>query len=394
MFESLPESKPDAILALMQKFRADERADKIDLGVGIYKDAAGKTPVMKAIKAAEQNVIQTQDTKAYVGPLGNAEFCQAMVDQVFGPEADLDRVRCGQTLGGSGALRELADLMMIAHPEAQIWVSDPTWPNHIPLLSAAGFSLQRYAYYDSETSSVDLDGMLSDLGKAKSGDLVLLHGCCHNPTGADLNVEQWQAVADVLIQRNLIPFVDIAYQGFGDGLEEDAFAVRLLAKQVPEMVVAASCSKNLALYRERAGAAMLLARDKAEADLALANLSTVIRANYSMPADHGATVVTEVMTNSGLNRQWREELESMRVRMVKQRKDFAQALRERSNSDRFDYIADQKGMFSRLPLTPDQIESLRANKGIYIVGDGRINVAGLPEGGLDALADAIVDAMR
>lgn len=394
MFEALPESKPDAILALMTKFRADDRTNKIDLGVGVYKDAEGKTPVMRAVKVAEQRLIDVQDTKTYVGPLGNSEFCEAMVTQVFGANADRSRIRGAQTLGGSGALRELADLMMKAHPEAAIWVSDPTWPNHIPLLSTAGFQLKQYPYYDATESKVNFDAMVSSLKQAAPGDLVLLHGCCHNPTGSDMSLEQWQNVAKVLVENELIPFVDIAYQGFGEGMEEDAFAVRLLADTVPEMVVAASCSKNIALYRERAGAAMLLAKNSEEADRALANLSTVIRSNYSMPPDHGATVASVIMTDDNLNAIWKTELEEMRVRMIEQRARFAQALRERSNSDRFDYIADQKGMFSRLPLSPEQVETLRAEHGIYIVGDGRINVAGLPENGLDELADAVVSVLR
>lgn len=394
MFEALPPSKPDAILALMNVFRADERTDKVDLGVGVYKDKDGNTPVMQAVKVAEQKLLNEQETKSYVGPLGSSEFCAAMINQVFGADAQKDRIRCAQTLGGSGALRELADLMMVAHPEAEIWVSNPTWPNHIPLLSSAGFKLNTYEYYDTANSMVNFEAMMNSLQKAKSGDLVLLHGCCHNPTGADLNKEQWQQVADLLLAKNLIPFVDIAYQGFGDGLEEDAFSTRLLASQVPEMVVAASCSKNIALYRERAGAAMLLASNAKQADLALANLSTVIRSNYSMPPDHGANVASVILSDSALTKQWRDELESMRVRMIDQRTKFAQALRERSNSDKFDFIAEQKGMFSRLPLSAEQVEQLRSDKGIYIVGDGRINVAGLPETGLDELADAIVSVMR
>ena len=236
--------------------------------------------------------------------------------------------------------------------------------------------------------------MMSTLNNAAPGDLVLLHGCCHNPTGSDLSHDQWQSVAKLMVDKNLIPFVDIAYQGFGEGMEEDAYAIRLLADTVPEMVVAASCSKNIALYRERAGAAMLLAKNTAEADRALSNLSTVIRSNYSMPPDHGANVASVIMTDDTLNGIWKAELEEMRVRMIDQRQRFAQALRERSNSDRFDYIAKQKGMFSRLPLTPEQVEAMRAEHGVYLVGDGRINVAGLPESGLDELADALIGVMR
>ena len=393
MFEALPEPKADAILALMTAFRADTRTDKLDLGVGIYKDAAGQTPVMRAVKAAEQQLLDSQDTKAYVGPTGSAPFCSAMIKQVFGNDADTQRLRAAQSVGGSGALRVLADLLKQGRPNADIWVSDPTWPNHVPLLSAAGYTLQSYPYYNAETGAADVDTMLDALSRAPEGDIVVMHGCCHNPTGADLTLEDWDRVIDLLLQRDLFPFVDLAYQGFGDGLEEDAAGVRLMASRLPEMVVAASCSKNLGLYRERVGAAILMANNDAEATRAHGRLSGVIRANYSMPPDHGANATELVMSNASLSSDWREELESMRVRMVRLRQSFSDAMRKRSNSERFDYIANQKGMFSRLPLNSDQLEVLRAEHGIYIVGDGRINVAGLPEQGIDKIADAICNVM-
>ena len=393
MFEALPDPKADAILALMTAFRADPREDKKDLGVGVYKDAAGKTPVMRAIKKAEQRLLDTQQTKAYVGPLGSPEFCSAMITQVFGEDADRDRIRAAQSVGGSGALRILSELMKRGRPDASIWVSDPSWPNHIPLLGSAGYSMETYNYYDNATSSVDLDAMLTSLNKAAKGDIVVLHGCCHNPTGADLTHEQWSKVIDLLEAKELFPFVDLAYQGFGDGLEEDAASVRLMAKRLPEIIVAASCSKNLGLYRERVGAAMLMGKNAADASRAHALLASVIRSNYSMPPDHGANSTEIVMTDDALNNDWREELESMRVRMVRLRQEFSDAMRKRSNSERFDYIAQQKGMFSRLPLNTTQLEQLRSEYGIYIVGDGRINVAGLPEGDLDTLADAICNVM-
>ncbi|MGQ7846181.1 amino acid aminotransferase [Granulosicoccus sp. 3-233] len=389
MFEALPEPKADAILSLMAAFRADTRPNKMDLGVGIYKDSAGKTPVMRAIKSAETRLLESQDTKAYVSPTGSAPFCAAMIAQVFGKDADTSRIRAAQSVGGSGALRVLADLLKEGRPDAEIWVSDPSWPNHVPLMKAAGYSLQNYPYYDAATGQVRIDDMLATLSKAKSGDIVLLHGCCHNPTGADLSTDEWNRVIDLLLEKDLFPFVDLAYQGFGDGLEEDAAAVRLMASRVPEMVVAASCSKNLGLYRERVGAAMLLGKNEADATRAHGRLGSVIRANYSMPPDHGANTTEIVLSDDGLNNEWREELEAMRQRMVGLRQAFSEALRKRSNSDRFDYIAAQKGMFSRLPLSTAHIDSLREDHAIYIVGDGRINVAGLPEGGLDKLADAI-----
>jgi len=389
MFESLPEPKPDAILALMMAFREDPRTDKIDLGVGIYKDAHGKTPVMHAVKSAEASLLKTQDTKAYVSPAGSAPFCAAMIKQVFGDNADLSRTRAVQSVGGSGALRILTDLITDARPDAKMWVSDPTWPNHIPLLTAAGVELEMYPYYDAKTGSVDFDAMTSALSAASPGDVVLLHGCCHNPTGADLSNDQWQQVAELIKNKDLLAFVDLAYQGFGDGFEEDAEGIRILAKELPEMVIAASCSKNLGLYRERVGAAMVLCRNEDEATRTHGRLVTVVRSNYSMPPDHGANASELVLNDAALNKNWREELESMRVRMTGLRQSFADAMRKRTNSDRFDYIADQKGMFSRLPLNSAQIDKLRDDFGIYLVGDGRINVAGLPDNDMDTLADAI-----
>lgn len=389
MFESLPESKPDAILQLMTTFRADTRAEKIDLGVGIYKDSDGNTPVLKAVKLAEKLLLDTQDTKAYVGPIGSRPFCEALVTQVFGENADTGRIRAAQSTGGTGALRILADLIKISRPKATIWVSDPTWPNHIPVFKAAGIEMKTYPYYDAEKCEVSFDAMMATLNSANEGDVVLLHGCCHNPTGADLTIDQWQQVADLCLAKSLFPFFDMAYQGFGDGLEEDAASIRLFASQLPELVVATSCSKNLGLYRERTGAAMLLAANSADADLALGQLSVVIRSNYSMPPDHGANTTHLVLTTDSLNKQWRIELEEMRGRMVQNRVAFAEAMRKRTNSGQFDYIANQKGMFSRLPLSSAQIDSLRDNNGIYLVGDGRINVAGLPENDMDGLADAI-----
>lgn len=393
MFESLPAPKPDAILQLMALYRQDDRANKVDLGVGIYKDAQGKTPVLAAVKQAEKLLLESQDTKAYVGPIGSRPFCDAMLQQVFGANAQNDRLRCAQSTGGTGALRILADLIKATRPNAAIWISDPTWPNHIPVFKAAGIEMHSYPYYDAEKCEVSFDAMMATLNTANEGDILLLHGCCHNPTGADLNIDQWQQIADLCQAKSLFPFFDMAYQGFGDGLEEDAASIRLFAAQLPELVVAASCSKNLGLYRERTGAAMIMASNEAQADIALGQLGVVIRSNYSMPPDHGANTTHLVLSTETLNKLWRNELEEMRGRMMQQRTAFADAMRKRSNSSQFDYIATQKGMFSRLPLSTAQIETLRNDNGIYIVGDGRINVAGLPEENMDALADAIASVL-
>jgi len=393
MFEALTAAPPDKIIALMGQFREDPRPGKIDLGVGVYKDAKGDTPIMASVREAEKRLYQQQNTKTYVGIGGDTLFNAAMIGLVFGKDADRARIRAAQAPGGSGALRILAELIARAKPGATVWLSDPTWPNHVPLIRASGVTTREYPYFDAATGTVHFDAMMEALKKAAPGDVVLLHGCCHNPTGANLDHGQWEAVADLLVSRGLFPFVDLAYQGFGDGLEEDAYGVRLLASRVPEMAVAASCSKNFAVYRDRVGTAFLLGKGAAEADIAYTQLLSVARGMYSMPPDHAAAAIRIVLEDKELTANWKEELESMRQRMVSLREGFADALRRQSNSDRFDFIAHHRGMFSRIGATPEQVERLRTEHGVYMVGDGRINVAGLPEDRLDALAAAVVSVV-
>jgi aromatic-amino-acid transaminase len=393
MFETLTAAPPDKIIALMGRFREDPRPGKIDLGVGVYKDAKGGTPIMAAVRAAEKLLYERQSTKTYVGMAGDPLFNAAMIELVFGKDADRARIRAAQAPGGSGALRILAELIARAKPGATVWLSDPTWPNHVPLIRAAGVTTKDYPYFDAATGIVRFDAMMDALKKATPGDVVLLHGCCHNPTGANLDHGQWGAVADILVSRGLFPFVDLAYQGFGDGLEEDAFGVRLLASRVPAMAVAASCSKNFAVYRDRVGTAFLLGKGAAEADIAYSQLLSVARGMYSMPPDHAAAAIRIILEDKGLTASWKEELETMRQRMVSLREGFADALRRQSNSDRFDFIARHRGMFSRIGATPAQVEKLRAEHGVYMVGDSRINVAGLPEDRLDTLAASIISVM-
>jgi aromatic-amino-acid transaminase len=393
MFETLTAAPPDKIIALMGQFREDPRPGKIDLGVGVYKDAKGGTPIMAAVREAEKLLYERQSTKTYVGMAGDTLFNAAMIGLVFGEDADRARIRAAQAPGGSGALRILAELIARAKPGATVWLSDPTWPNHVPLIRAAGVTTKEYPYFDAATGTVRFDAMMEALKKAAPGDVVLLHGCCHNPTGANLDHAQWEAVADILVSRGLFPFVDLAYQGFGDGLEEDAYGVRLLASRVPEMAVAASCSKNFAVYRDRVGTAFILGKGSAEADIAYSQLLSVARGMYSMPPDHAAAAIRIILEDKGLTASWKEELESMRQRMVSLREGFADALRRQSNSDRFDFIARHRGMFSRIGATPAQVERLRAEHGVYMVGDSRINVAGLPEDRLDTLAASIISVM-
>lgn len=393
MFETLQPAPADKILALIGLYRADTRPGKVDLGVGVYKDRDGRTPVMRAVREAEKRLLAGQDTKTYLGLAGDTGFNAAMIKLAFGEKADHSRIRAAQAPGGSGALRLVAELLQRTRPGATVWLSDPTWPNHLPVMRAAGLQVRDYPYFDAVSGAVRFDDMLAALKTATSGDVVLLHGCCHNPTGANLDAAQWAKVADVLLERGLLPFVDIAYQGFGEGLDADAAGLRLLAGKVPEMVVASSCSKNFAVYRDRVGSAMIMAKDGAQADVAMSQMLAAARALYSMPPDHGAAAVRMVLEDADLKKVWETELEEMRLRMLRLRVAFAEALRRQSNSDRFDFVASHRGMFSRLGLTEAQVERLRTEHAVYMVGDSRINVAGLPEDGMDELAKAIVSVL-
>ncbi|TIR24202.1 MAG: aspartate/tyrosine/aromatic aminotransferase [Mesorhizobium sp.] len=393
MFETLQPAPADKILALIGLYRNDPRPGKVDLGVGVYKDIDGRTPVMRAVREAEKRLLASQDTKTYLGLAGDTGFNAAMINLAFGDKADHSRIRAAQAPGGSGALRLVAELLQRTRPGATVWLSDPTWPNHPPVMRAAGLEVRNYPYFDAASGAVRFDEMLATLRTANSGDVVLLHGCCHNPTGANLDAAQWAKVADVLLGRGLLPFVDIAYQGFGEGLDADAAGLRLLAERVPEMVVASSCSKNFAVYRDRVGAAMIMAKDGAQADVAMSQMLAAARALYSMPPDHGAAAVRMVLEDASLRKDWETELEEMRLRMLRLRVAFAEALRRQSNSDRFDFVASHRGMFSRLGLTEAQVERLRTDHAVYMVGDSRINVAGLPEDGMDDLAKAIVSVL-
>ncbi len=390
MFDSLPAAAPDEILELIGLYRDDPRPDKVDLGVGVYRDRSGATTVMGAVRTAEARLLAEQETKTYLGLAGDVGFNAAIARLALGEALDEARVRALQTPGGSGALRVLAELLALARPGATVWTSDPTWANHLPVMTAAGLRPSPYPYFDQATGGVRFEEMLGALRAARAGDAVLLHGCCHNPTGANLEPDEWRALGELLVERDLVPFVDIAYQGFGDGLDEDAFGLRHLASVVPEMVVAVSCSKNFAVYRDRVGAALLLARDRRQADTAFGQLKSLARQSYSMPPDHGAAAVRMVLEDEALRADWRGELDAMRTRMLTLRRGLADALRRHSNTDRFDFLAAHRGMFSRLGLAPEQVRRLREEHAVYMVGDSRINVAGLPDAGLDALAAAIV----
>lgn len=389
MFETLKATPPDKIIELMTLFRADPRTDKIDLGVGVFKDAAGRTPVMRAVKAAERRMVEEQDSKAYVGLLGDPGFVEGMAELALGPSVPVERLAGAQTPGGTGAIHQLFELIHRASPAASVWISDPTWPNHPAILAHVGIPARTYRYFDSGSGGVDFAGMMADLTELKAGDVLLLHGCCHNPTGANLSFDQWTELTDFALARGAVPMIDLAYQGFGDGLEEDAAGLRHMAASVPEMMLAASCSKNFGVYRDRVGAAFVISPDNKTADLARMNLASLNRLNYSFPPDHGAKAVSLIFGDAGLRADWAAELEDMRQGMLILRQGLAEALRKATNSDRFDFVGAHRGMFSRLGLGPEQVKALRDQSGIYMIGDSRINIAGLPADRLDHLARAI-----
>ena len=392
MFETLHAQPADKILALMAQYREDPRETKIDLGVGVYKDATGLTPVMRAVKAAEHKLWEEQDSKAYVGLAGDPAFGDAMIRLVLGDAVPRDTVAAAAQPGGTGAIRQAFELIQMARPDARVFLSNPTWPNHPSILKYLGMEMVDYRYFDDETRGVDFDGMIADLKTAHEGDVVLLHGCCHNPTGANLNMAQWQEVIKVLLETGATPMIDIAYQGFGDGLEEDAAATRAVVAAVPEAIVAASCSKNFGIYRERTGILMAVSKDTSAKGLNQQTLAFLNRQNFSFPPDHGARLVTMILNDDGLRAQWMEELEAVRVSMLGLRQQLAGELQRLSGSDRFGFLAEHRGMFSRLGTTPEMVEKLRADAGIYMVGDSRMNIAGLNAQTVPILAKAIIDA--
>ncbi|OOY14506.1 amino acid aminotransferase [Thioclava sp. DLFJ4-1] len=391
MLNNLKPQAPDKILALMEEYRADERDQKVDLGVGVYKNAEGETPIMRAIHKAEKQVWDNETTKKYAGLAGQPEFHAAMAEMVLGKGYPADRLACLSTVGGTGACRMGFELARIANPGTKIWVSDPTWPNHLSILKFMDQDFTTYRYFDAETRSVDFDAMMEDLKGAKEGDIVLLHGCCHNPTGANLTLEQWGKVADLLKETGAVPMIDLAYQGFGDGLEADAAGTRLIAERLPEVLIAASCSKNFGIYRERTGCLMVLGSEETKKTVQ-GNLAYLNRQTYSFPPYHGQALVTRVLTDPELRADWEAELEEVRTGMLELRQQLADELRKLSNSDRFDFVAEHRGMFSRLGATPEQVAAMKEGNAIYMVGDSRINIAGLNKNSVPLLARALIDA--
>jgi len=391
MLNALHAQPQDKILQLIQMYKDDPRDTKIDLGVGVYKDATGLTPVMRAVKAAEKQLWETEKTKTYTGLAGEPAYAEAMQALLLDGVVPADRLSAVATPGGTGAIRQALELIKLASPDATVWLSNPTWPNHPSIIKYLGMKMAEYRYFDNETRGVDFDGMLADLGRAKPGDVVLLHACCHNPTGANLTLPQWAAVADSLEKTGAIPFIDIAYQGFGDGLEEDSAGMRLLASRLPELLIAASCSKNFGIYRERTGILIAISPKADMRAVVQGNLACLNRQNFSFPPDHGARLVTMILNDPALRADWQAELEEVRQNMLTLRESLAAELRRLSGSDRFGFLAQHRGMFSRLGATPEQVETLRRDHGIYMVGDSRMNIAGLNVRTVPILAKAIID---
>ena len=392
MFENLKEQPADKILALMQAYREDDREQKIDLGVGVYKNADGITPVMRAIKTAEHQLWEEQQSKSYVGLLGDPAFSDAMATLVLGDAVPRSSVAAAATPGGTGAVRQAFEMVRYANPDVRVFVSDPTWPNHLSILNYLGIETVPYRYFDSESGGIDFDGMIEDLKGLRAGDVVLLHGCCHNPTGANLNPVEWQRVITLMQEKGALPMIDIAYQGFGDGVEQDAAATRAVAEAMPECLIAASCSKNFGIYRERTGILMAVSQDTSQTGLARDTLAYLNRQNYSFPPDHGARLVTMILNDDALRADWMAELEDMRLGMLNLRQQLADDLQRLTGSDRFGFLAQHRGMFSRLGISPEKVEELRRDHGVYMVGDSRMNIAGLNAKTVPALAQAIAEA--
>jgi aspartate aminotransferase len=396
VFNTLKPLPPDAILGIMAMFRADQSDKKIDLSVGVYQDESGNTPVFQTVTRAEEALLKEQTTKVYVGIAGNAVFNREMERLIFGDGHTAlgdGRVATVQSPGGSGGLCVAAHLMHRAKESVKVHLSTPSWPNHRPLLQLAGLKLADYPYYDTAQHRIDFEAMVRAVERIASGDAVLLHGCCHNPCGADLSHEQWHVMAELCARRGVIPFIDLAYQGLAEGLEEDAFGVRIMAEHVPEMVVVSSCSKNFGLYRERVGTVSVLSPNAEQSQIVASNLANIARGIYSMPPDHGAEIVGRILRDQTLRTAWEAEVTEMRERINGLRQLLVQKLAERNTPMDFSFIAGERGMFSFMGLTREQIVALRERFHVYMVESSRVNIAGVNAKNVDYIADSIASVL-
>ena len=383
-FAPLIAQPADALLGLIALHRADPRPGKIDLGVGVFRDDAGRTPVMRAVKSAEAWLAETQDTKSYLGAEGDAAYTEALAAIIFGESRATDRLAGVQTPGGTGALRLGAELLARANPAARVWIGTPTWPNHGPIFAEAGLEVRSHRFFDPATATIDFTAMIDDLAEARADDILLLHGCCHNPTGTSFTPDHWHILARLCETRGLIPFVDLAYQGLGDGLADDAAATRLIFDALPTALLAYSCDKNFGLYRDRVGALWVQSASAATAGPVRSNMLTLARSLWSMPPDHGAALVRIILESDALRPEWEAELDTMRARINTLRQALASADSRLSN------IAAQRGMFAMLPLSPAAIAALREDHGIYMAPNGRINIAGLRTDTIPVFAEALL----
>ncbi|MDN3378099.1 MULTISPECIES: amino acid aminotransferase [unclassified Pseudoalteromonas] len=396
MFSELKPLPTDPILGLMAAYKQDTNPNKIDLGVGVYKDEQGNTPVLSAVKKAEAFRLENETSKSYIGLAGNLDFCQKMENLLLGEHQALlaNRVRTAQAPGGTGALRVAAEFIARCNPSATIWVTNPTWANHISLFEAAGLTVKEYPYYDYENKDLLFDDMINTLKQVPKGDVVLVHACCHNPSGMDLNETQWKTVAELAKEVGFTPLVDIAYQGFGSSLEQDANGLRILANAVEELIICSSCSKNFGLYRERIGACSIIAKDSATADISNSVMLSVVRSIYSMPPAHGADIVNTILGSAELTQEWHSELDEMRNRINGLRTLIKDSLAAKDIAQDFSFIDRQNGMFSFLGINKEQIARLQKEYGIYIVGSSRVNVAGISQANIEYFSNAVADVCK
>lgn len=396
MFNSLIAMPADPILGLLTQYREDTHPQKVDLGVGVYKDPTGVTPILSCVKKAEKFRLDTETTKVYIGPTGSPQFNTLMTELAFGANHSAilaNRIRTVSTPGGTGALRVAGDFIKRCNPNAVLWVSDPTWANHIGLFEAAGITVKTYPYYDYDSKSLKFDEMLAALSQVSPDDVVLFHACCHNPSGMDLTTEQWDKVVALTKEQGFTPLIDMAYQGFGDGVDIDAYGVRKMAAAVENMILCSSCSKNFGLYRERIGSCSVIAKDANTANVAQSVLLYVVRCLYSMPPAHGAAIVETILGSAELTQEWLDELKVMRDRINGNRAILVDKLKANGVDRDFSFIARQKGMFSFLGVNPEQVARLQKEFSIYMVGSSRISIAGISEDNIDYLAQSIAKVL-
>ncbi|MGR6981289.1 amino acid aminotransferase [Testudinibacter sp. P27/CKL/0425] len=396
MFEKIQAAPADPILGLGEAFKSETRDNKINLGIGVYKDANGQTPIVKAVKTAEKRLLETENNKNYLTIDGVAAYNQFTQELLFRTDSQIvqsKRAKTAQSLGGTGALRVAAEFIKRQTNAQNVWISSPTWPNHNAIFNAVGITIRNYRYYNEQTRALDWDNMIADLSNAGEGDVVLLHGCCHNPTGIDPTAEQWQQLADLSVKNGWLPLFDFAYQGLANGLEEDAQGLRAFAANHKELLVASSYSKNFGLYNERVGAFTLVAADQQTAETAFSQVKSIIRTLYSNPSSHGANAVALVLGDAELKADWIAELAEMRDRIKTMRQKFVELLKEYGAQQDFSFIIEQNGMFSFSGLSPEQVDRLKDEFAIYAVRSGRINVAGITEDNIRYLCESIVKVL-